>query len=87
MIQAATEVVEFAKINNLLRHEIIDAENELAKAAQAKNGCYHVQKAGLKTEACISGQTTRLVETTFTPVVNAGNHRFDVEQETIHNHG
>ena len=37
MIQAAEEVVEPAKSNNLLRQEVIDAENELAKAVQAKN--------------------------------------------------
>ena len=37
MIQAAEEMVEHAKNNNLLRQEVIDAENELAKAVQAKN--------------------------------------------------
>ena len=37
MIQAAEEVVEHAKTNNLLRQEVINAENELAKAVQAKN--------------------------------------------------
>ena len=40
MIQAAVEVVEYAKANNLLRREVIDAENELEKAVQAKNSCY-----------------------------------------------
>ena len=37
MIQAAEEVVEHTKNNNLLRQEVIDTENELAKAVQAKN--------------------------------------------------
>ena len=37
VIQAAEEAVEHAKNNNLLRQEVIDAENELAKAVQAKN--------------------------------------------------
>ena len=87
LIQATVEVVEFAKVNNLLRWEIINVENELAKVVQAKNSCYHVQRAGLKTEACMTSQTMRLVEPMFTPVVNAGNHRFDVEQETVHNCG
>ena len=42
MIQAAAEAVEFAKAINLLRQEVmvIDAENELAKAVQAKNSHY-----------------------------------------------
>ena len=40
MIQAAEEVVEHAKNNNLSRQEVIDAENELAKAVQAKNSRY-----------------------------------------------
>ena len=37
MIQAAEEAVEHTKRNNLLRQEVIDAENELAMAVQAKN--------------------------------------------------
>ena len=37
VIQAAEEAVEHAKRNNLLRQEVIDAENELARAVQAKN--------------------------------------------------
>ena len=37
MIQAAEEAVEHAKTNNLLRQEVINAENGLAKAVQAKN--------------------------------------------------
>ena len=37
VIQVAEEAVEYAKTNNLLRQEVIDAENELAKAVQAKN--------------------------------------------------
>ena len=37
MIQAAEEVVKHAKRNNLSRQEVIDAENELARAVQAKN--------------------------------------------------
>ena len=40
VIQAAEEVVEHAKNNNLSRQEVIDAENELAKAVQAKNSQY-----------------------------------------------
>ena len=40
VIQAAEEVVEHAKRNNLSRQEFIDAENELAKAVQAKNSRY-----------------------------------------------
>ena len=51
MIQAAEEVVEHAKRNNLSRQEVIDAENELARAVQAKNSWYQVQKAGLNVEA------------------------------------
>ena len=37
VILAAEEAVEHAKSNNILRQEVIDAENELAKAVQAKN--------------------------------------------------
>ena len=37
VIQAAEEAVEHAKRNNLSRQEVIDAENELARAVQAKN--------------------------------------------------
>ena len=40
MIQAAEEAVEYTNTNNLLRREVIDAENELAKAVQAKNSHY-----------------------------------------------
>ena len=40
VIQAAEEVVEHAKRNNLSRQEVIDAENELARAVQAKNSRY-----------------------------------------------
>ena len=62
VIQAAEEAVEYTKITNLLRQEVIDAENELAKAVQAKNSHYRVQKVGLNAEACITSQTMRLVE-------------------------
>ena len=55
MIQAAEEAVEHAKNNNLSRQEVIDTENELAKAVQAKNSRYQVQKAGLNAEAHIGG--------------------------------
>ena len=72
MIQAAEEVVEYAKRNNLLRQEGIDAENELAKAVQAKNSRYRVQKAGLNTEACIASPTIRAVEPTFNWMMNRG---------------
>ena len=47
MIQAAEEAVKHAKSNNISRQEVIYAENELAKAVQAKNSQYQVQKAGL----------------------------------------
>ena len=40
VIQAAEEAVEHAKRNNLSRQEVTDAENELAKAVQAKNSQY-----------------------------------------------
>ena len=40
MIQAAEEAVKHAKTNNLSRQEVINAENELAKAIQAKNSQY-----------------------------------------------
>ena len=40
VIQAAEEVVENAKRNNLSRQEVIDTETELAKAVQAKNSQY-----------------------------------------------
>ena len=65
MIQAAEEAVEHTKRNNLLRQEVIDAENELAKDVQAKNSRYQVQKVGLNAEACIASPTTRTVEPTF----------------------
>ena len=65
MIQAAEEAVEHAKNNNLLRQEVIDAENELAKAVQAKNSQYQVQKAGLNAEAHIASPITGTVEPTF----------------------
>ena len=84
MIQAAEEVVEYAKKNNLSRQEVIDAENELAKAIQAKNSQYRVQKAGLNSEARITSQTMRPVEPTFHPMMNVGDPRIDVEQETVH---
>ena len=40
VIQAAEEVEEYTRTNNLSRQEVIDAENELAKAVQAKNSHY-----------------------------------------------
>ena len=87
MIQAAEEVVEHDKRNNLLRQEVIDAENELARAVQAKNSQYQVQKAGLNTEASIASPTTRTVEPTFNRTMNKGDPRMDVEHETAHYHG
>ena len=84
MIQAAEEVVEHAKANNLSRQEVIDAENELAKAVQAKDSQYQVQKAGLNTEAHITIPTARPVEPTFNQVMNIGDPQTDMEQETIH---
>ena len=49
------EVVEFPKANNLSRQEIIDAEDKVTKAVQAKNSCHCVQKVGLNAEAHITG--------------------------------
>ena len=72
MIQAAEEAVEHAKNNNLSRQEVIDAENELAKAVQAKNSQYRVQKAGLNTEARIASPITRMVEPMFNRAMNEG---------------
>ena len=60
--------------------------NKLAKAVQAKNGCYHVQKAGLNAEAHMTGQTTRPVEPMFNPIMNTGDQGVDMEQETVHYH-
>ena len=37
VIQAAEKAVEHTKNNNLSRQEVIDTENELVKAVQAKN--------------------------------------------------
>ena len=65
VIQAAEEAVEHAKNNNLSRQEVIDAENELAKAVQAKDSRYRVQKVGLNTEAHIASPITRMVEPMF----------------------
>ena len=81
MIQAAEEVVEHAKKNNLSRQEVIDAENELAKAVQAKNSPYGVQKAGLNAEACIASPTTRMVEPTFNRTMNEWH--FEVAQNEL----
>ena len=86
-IQAAEEAVEYAKTNNFSRQEVIDAENELAKAVQAKNSQYQVQKAGLNAKAHITSPTTRLVEPTFNPMMNVGDPQIDMEQEIIHYHG
>ena len=69
-----------------LRQEVIDAENELAKAVQAKNSQYRVQKVGLNTEAHIASPITRMVEPTFNQTMNEGDPRMDVEQETTHYH-
>ena len=83
MIQAAEEAVEHAKNNNLSRQEVIDAENELAKAVQTKNSQYRVQKAGLNAEAHIASPITRTVEPMFNRAMNEG----DPQQETIHMSG
>ena len=72
MIQAAEEVVEYAKTNNLLRQEVIDVENELAKAVQAKNSQYQVQEVGLDAEARITSPTMRPIEPMFNPMMNVG---------------
>ena len=87
MIQAAEEAVEHAKNNNLSRQEVIDTENELAKAVQAKNSRYRVQKVGLNAEARIASPITGMVEPTFNQVMNEGDPRMDVEHETAHYHG
>ena len=87
VIQAAEEAVEHAKNNNLLRQEVIDAENELAMAVQAKNSQYQVQKAGLNAEAHIASHTTRMVEPMFNRTMNEGDPQMDVEQQTAHYHG
>ena len=87
MIQAAEEAVEHAKNNNLSRQEVIDTENELAKAVQAKNSQYQVQKAGLNAEARIASPITGTVEPTFNRAVNEGDPRMDVEHETVHYRG
>ena len=84
MIQAAEEAVEYSKTNNLSRQEVINAENELAKAVQAKNSWYWVQKAGLNTEAHIASPTTSMVEPMFNWTMNVGDQWTDVEQETVH---
>ena len=84
MIQAAEEVVEYAKANNLSRQEVMDAENELAKAVQAKNSRYQVQKAGVNTEAHITSPTTRTVEPMFNWMMNVGDPQTDMEQEIVH---
>ena len=83
MIQAAEEAVEHAKANNLSSQEVIEAENELAKAVQARNSQYQVQKAGLNAEACIASPTIRTVEPTFNQTMNVGDPQTDVE-ETLH---
>ena len=70
MIQAAEEAVEYATTNILLRQEVIDAEDELAKAVQVKNSHYQVQKAGLNAEARITSQTMRPVEPMFNTMMN-----------------
>ena len=87
MIQAAEEAVEHAKNNNLLRQEVIDAENELAKAVQAKNSRYQVQKVGLNAEARITSPITGTVEPTFNQVMSKGDPQMDVEYETAHYRG
>ena len=79
MIQAAEEAVEYAKTNNLLRQEVINVENELAKAVQAKNSWYRVQKVGLNAEACITSLTTRQVEPMFNQMMNIGDPQTDME--------
>ena len=87
VIQEAEEAVEHAKNNNLLRQEVIEAENELAKAVQAKNSRYRVQKVGLNAEARIASPITVTVEPTFNQAMNEGDPRRDVEHETAHYHG
>ena len=72
VIQAAEEAVKYTKMNNPLRQEVIDTENELAKAVQAKNSQYQVQKAVLNAEAHITSLTMMPVEPTFTPMMNVG---------------
>ena len=66
-------MVKFTKANNLSKQEIVNAENKLFKAVQAKNGHYCSQKVGLDAEAHITGQTTR-PECAFTPGMNVGDN-------------
>ena len=87
VIQAAEEGVEHAKNNNLLRQEVIDTENELAKAVQAKNSQYQVQKVGLNAEAHIAGPITGMVEPMLNRGMNKGDPRMDMEHETAHYRG
>ena len=87
VIHAGEEVVEHAKTNNLLRQEVINAENELAKAVQAKNSQYQAQKVGLNAEARIASPTIRTVEPMFSRMMNVGDPRTDMEQETVHYRG
>ena len=87
VIQAAEEAVEHAKNNNLSRQEVIDAENELAKAVQAKNSRYRVQKAGLNAEARIASPITGMVEPMFNQAMNKGDPQMDMEHETVHYSG
>ena len=87
MIQAAEEAVEHAKNNNLSYQEVIDAENELEKAVQAKNSRYRVQKVGLNAEARIASPITGTVEPTSNLVMNKGDPQMDMEHETIRYRG
>ena len=84
MIQAAEGAVEHAKNNNLLRQGVIDAENELAKAVQAKKSRYQVQNVGLIAEAHIASPITGMVEPKFNRAMNEGDPRMDVEHKTAH---
>ena len=79
-----SQQVEFTKANNLLKQEVIDMENELAKAVQARNSPSCIQKVDLNAEAHIDSQTMRPVEPMFNPIMNAGDQRVDMEWETIH---
>ena len=86
VIQAAAEALKDTRENNLSRGEVIRAENELAKAVQAKNSRYRVHKAGLNAEARITSPT-RLAEPTFSQLMNVRDPQIDVEQETVLNRG
>ena len=59
----------------------------MAKAVQAKNSRYQVQKGGLNAEAHIASPITRMVEPMFNRTMNKGDPQTDMEHETTHYRG